>query len=108
MLHSCENIMELLPDLIEICLDGLNPPEAKAGMDLVDIKGLFGDKLVLQGGIHVRTMSLPGAIEEEGPSKLAVAKEGGGYIYHSDHSVPDDVTFADYCRVIALVRNWGA
>ncbi len=31
-----------------------------------------------------------------------------GYLSHSDHSVPDDVSFANYCRVIELVRRYGA
>jgi len=35
------------------------------------------------------------------------AKKGGGYIYHSDHSIPDDVSFPQYCRVIELVKKYG-
>jgi len=34
-------------------------------------------------------------------------KAGGGYVYHSDHSVPDDVSFADYKRVMRLVKRYG-
>ena len=48
------------------------------------------------------------AIEEEIRAKVTAAKENGGYIYHSDHSVPDDVSFSDFCRVISLVRHHGA
>ena len=107
MMHSCGNIMELLPDLIEIGLDGLNPLETKAGMDLVTVKQKFGGRLVLQGGIDVRKMSQADAVEEEVRTKVTAAKVGGGYIYHSDHSVPDSVSFADYCRVVALVKWYG-
>lgn len=107
MMHSCGNIMELLPDLIEIGLDGLNPLETKAGMNLIRIKELYGDRLVLQGGIDVRKMNRETEIEEEIRTKITVAKQNGGYIYHSDHSVPDSVSFSDYCRVIALVRYYG-
>ena len=42
-----------------------------------------------------------------GLMSIAVAKAGGGYCYHSDHSVPSDVSFSDYCRVMALVRHYG-
>ncbi len=107
MLHSCGNIMELLPDLIDAGFDGLNPIETKAGMDLIGIKKQYGSQLVLQGGIDVRAMSQSDQIEEEVREKVTVAKEEGGYIYHSDHSVPDNVSFADYCRVIALVKHYG-
>jgi len=107
MMHSCGNILPLLPDLIEVGLDGLNPLETKAGMDLIDIKRRYGDRLVLQGGIDVRKMSQLDQIEPEIRTKFAVAMKNGGYIYYSDHSVPDDVSFADYCRVIELVRWYG-
>ena len=34
-------------------------------------------------------------------------KENGGYVFHSDHSVPEDVGFGDFCRVQALARWYG-
>jgi uroporphyrinogen decarboxylase len=108
MLHSCGNIMDLIPDLVEIGLGSLNPLEQKAGMDAYKLKADYGDKLVLEGGIDVRKMTDGAQIEEEIRSKLAVLKENGGYIFHSDHSVPEDVSFADYCRVMELVRYYGS
>jgi len=44
MLHSCGNIMELIPDLIDAGFDGLNPLETKAGMDLIDLKENIPDR----------------------------------------------------------------
>jgi len=107
MLHSCGNVMELMPDLIDAGFDGLNPLETKAGMDLIEIKEKYGSQLVLEGGIDVRKMIQSDQIEEEIRTKITKAKIGGGYIYHSDHSVPDSVSFADYCRVVALVKYYG-
>ncbi len=107
MLHSCGNVIELIPDLIDAGFDGLNPLETKAGMDVIALKEQYGSELVLEGGIDVRKMIEPDQIEEEIRSKITVAKKGGGYIYHSDHSVPDSVSFADYCRVMELVRYYG-
>lgn len=51
-LHSCGNIMSLLPDILDTGVDALNPLEVKAGMDAVKIKKELGDKLVLHGGIN--------------------------------------------------------
>jgi uroporphyrinogen decarboxylase len=84
--------------------------EVKAGMDLVKLKGLWGDRLAFMGGIDVRAMAHPDpkVIEQEIASKIPVAKQGGGYIYHSDHSVPDNVSFEQYSRVIELVHQYGA
>ena len=47
-------------------------------------------------------------IENEIKTKIPIAKKGGGYIYHSDHSVPSNVSFQQYCRVIELVREYGS
>ena len=107
MLHSCGNIMALIPELIEIGLDALNPLEQKAGMDVFELKGKWGDRLVLEGGIDVRNMTDGAKIEEEIRTKFEVLKPGGGYIFFSDHSVPENVSFADYCRVMELVRYYG-
>jgi len=109
ILHSCGYIVELLPAIIETGFDCLHPLEVKAGNDLATIKRAFGDRLTFMGGIDVRAMADPDprVIEEEIAEKLPVAKQGGGYIYHSDHSVPDNVSFAQYQRVMELVAEYG-
>ncbi len=109
VLHSCGCIKELIPRFIEDGLDCLQPLEQKAGMDLVELKREFGDKIAFMGGIDVRAMADPdpAVIEEEIRTKIPGAKQGGGYIYHSDHSVPDNVSFAQYERVLDLVRQYG-
>lgn len=108
VLHSCGNIKDLIPDLIDAGWDVLNPLEVKAGMDVRDLKGIYGDKLCFFGGIDVRLMSNDDAIEEEVASKVTVAKVGGGYIYHSDHSVSEDVSLKQYKRVMELVKKYGS
>jgi uroporphyrinogen decarboxylase len=110
ILHSCGCVKGLVPDLIEAGFDCLQPLEVKAGMDLIELKKQYGDRLAFMGGIDVRKMSHPdpSVIEEEIRTKISFAKQGGGYIYHSDHSVPDDVSFQQYCRVIELVHKYGS
>lgn len=107
MLHSCGNINEIIPELIDAGFSGLNPLESKSGMDVRELKRKYGDQLVLQGGIDVRKMSKPDEIEEEIRSKVSVAKVGGGYIFSSDHSVPSDVSLQNYARVVELARKYG-
>lgn len=109
ILHSCGRVKEIIPDLIEIGLDCLQPLEVKAGMDLTELKPKFGDKLCFMGGIDVRAMADPDpqAIEEEIKSKIPLAKKDGGYIYHSDHSIPKNVSFKQYKRVMELVKKYG-
>jgi uroporphyrinogen decarboxylase len=109
ILHSCGRVKGLIPDLIRAGFDCLQPLEVKAGMDLVELKPEFGEKMAFMGGIDVRLMADPdpSLIEEEIRRKFEAAKPGGGYIYHSDHSVPKNVSFEQYKRTIDLVRKYG-
>ena len=109
LLHSCGNVTELVPLLIEVGLDCLQPLEVKAGMDVITLKEKYGDRLAFMGNIDVRLMADedPAKIEEEIKKKFEVAKRGGGYIYHSDHSIPNNVSFQQYCRVMELVKKYG-
>ena len=101
--------MELTPLIIETGFDCIQPIEVKAGNDLVKLKKDYGDQLSFMGGIDVRAMASPDPddILREISSKIPIAKQGGGYIYHSDHSVPSNVSFEQYCRVIELVNEYG-
>jgi len=109
MLHCCGYKMNLIPDLIAAGFDVIQPLEVKAGNDMLALKKQYGDRLTFMGGIDVRAMAdpAPGVIEREIASKIPVMKKGGGYIYHSDHSVPDNVSFQQYCRVMELVAEHG-
>ena len=109
ILHSDGRVKALIPQFLEAGVSCLNPIETKAGMDLVELKREYGRDLAFFGGIDVRAMADPNprAIEDEVRRKLDAAMPGGGYIYHSDHSVPNDVSFEQYTRVIELVRKHG-
>ncbi len=109
LLHSCGNVKELIPMLIDAGLDCLQPLEVKAGMDLIELKEKYGDKLAFMGGIDTRLMNDPDKtkIEQEIKTKIETAKKNGGYIYHSDHSIPNTVSFQDYSMVMELVKKYG-
>lgn len=109
ILHSCGCVKGLIPQLIEAGLDCLQPLEVKAGMDLSELKEKYGEQLAFMGGIDVRAMADPDPkrIEEEIARKFEVAMKDGAYIYYSDHSVPDNVSFQQYQRVMELVRKYG-
>jgi uroporphyrinogen decarboxylase len=108
--HTDGDIHLLIPHLIEAGVNCLQPLEAKANMDVRELKAEYGDRLAFMGNIDTRKMADPDprVVEEEIRSKLEVAKVGGGYIYHSDHSVPPIVNFEQYCRVMELVKEYGA
>ena len=107
-MHSCGNAAAIFPDLIECGLQVINPLEAKAGLDVCELKRKFGDQLTFFGNIDVIAMAdSRTAIEAELKRKLAPFAQGGGYIYHSDHSVPSEVGFERYKYIMELVREYG-
>jgi len=110
MLHTCGQNTELVPLYIEAGFDVLNPIEVKAGMDLLQLKRDFGEVLALWGGIDVRAIAHPDSavLEEEIRAKVVAAKEGGGYVFASDHSIPQNVSLAQYERMLELGRHYGA
>jgi uroporphyrinogen decarboxylase len=107
-LHSCGDINPFIPEFIDIGIDALNPLEVKAGIDPIGVKKKYGDKLVLHGGINAVLWDDIEAIQEEISRVLPVMKQGGGYIFATDHSIPDTVSFSDFKRVIELFKKLGS
>jgi len=107
-LHSCGNIMAFVPELVEIGLDALNPLEVKAGMDPIRLKKEFGDKLVFHGGINAVLWDDKEKIIGEIDRVVPVMKENGGYVFSSDHSIPNTVSLDNFKAIIAEVKRVGA
>jgi len=53
LFHSDGYIMEVMDDLINSGIDGLNPIEVVAGMDIKKIREKYGNKIFLAGGIDM-------------------------------------------------------
>ena len=108
--HSDGRLTHAIPLLLEDGIDCLQPLEVKADMDVLALKKEYGDQLALMGNIDARLYQrndLEG-LEQEIQTKVPAAMAGGGYIYHSDHSVPPGTKLATYCHGLDLVRHYGA
>jgi uroporphyrinogen decarboxylase len=105
--HTDGRIHQLIPHLVRDGIRCLQPLEVKAGMDLPELKKTWHGKLAFMGGIDTRLMSDPdpSLIEREIRAKITVAKQGGGYLYHCDHTIPNIVSLAQYEHVLACVRQ---
>ncbi|MBI3911683.1 MAG: hypothetical protein HY320_12230 [Armatimonadetes bacterium] len=110
ILHCDGDMRQFLPLLIEAGFDCVQPLEARCGNDVRELKRLYGTRIVFFGNISADVMAYgsDAEIEAEIAAKVTVAKEGGGYIYHSDHSIPPTVSLTRYTKVIQLVREHGA
>ena len=109
LLHSCGCVKDLIPYFIEAGIDCLQPLQVKAGMDLIELKRIYGNKISFMGGIDTRLYSEVNdqLVEEEIRLKLKEAKRGGGYIYHCDHSIPHTVSLSQYQKILQLIRKYG-
>ena len=107
ILHSDGNVGPLIPHFLEAGFTGLNPLEAKAGLDVRELKSLYGNRLICHGNIDVRKLAGTRAeIEEEITGKIPVAMQNGGYIYSCDHSVPNNISFENYTFALDLVKQY--
>jgi uroporphyrinogen decarboxylase len=106
--HSCGRITDLIPDLIEAGIRALHSLSCRSGLELRKVKEEFGEKLVLIGNVDVLAMAEGGdRLEREVREKILCGKDGGGYVYHSDHTIPPTVSFKNYQRVVEMVRDLG-
>jgi uroporphyrinogen-III decarboxylase len=105
--HSDGNIVPLIPDLIEIGLDVLNPIQPSV-YDPNIIKEQFGDKITLYGGIDVETtlpFGTPETIAAEIHERANTLGKGGGYIMQSSHTIMTDVPFENVLAYIETCQQ---
>jgi len=107
-LHSCGNVMTLVPEFVEIGIEALNPLEVKSGMDPIKLKQEHGNSLVLHGGINAVLWDNLEAIEAEMRRVIPTVKESGGYIFSSDHSIPSSVSLEGFRHIVALAKELGS
>lgn len=109
MMHSCGYIEPFLPGLVEAGLDVIQAIQANTGMHVKDLKPKFGDKLTFFGNISVQSFKNgKEAIEAELREKVPVAMAGGGYIYHSDHSIPPETSLETYLHAMKVLDEIGS
>lgn len=85
LFHSDGNLMQILNDLVSTGIDGLNPLETCAGMNLREVRKLY-PKLFLTGGIDVSQLLSNGTPEEVRARCLEAIEEtdnGHGYFLGS-------------------------
>jgi len=92
--HSCGAIRELIPDLIEMGLDILDPIQVRArGMDPEELKRAYGDRITFHGSMDTQ-QTLPFGtqemVKEEVLQRLKTMAPGGGFVLSpSQHLLPE-------------------
>jgi uroporphyrinogen decarboxylase len=81
-LHSCGHIAPLIPDLVEIGVDMLQPVQPET-MDIFELKKRFGSQICLVGGISTQELlpyGTPDRIRDQVKRCREEMGSGGGYI----------------------------
>lgn len=114
--HSDGNILQIMPDLIEIGMDVFNPLEPMA-YDIYAVKAQYGDRLTFYGGVDVERTLPHGTPQEVRAEVLERAERlgsGGGYILQSSHTILDDVpmdnivAYIEACHELAEIDTANA
>ena len=95
LLHSCGSIREILPDLIEIGLDAINPIQANtSGMNPEILKKEFGKDIAFWGGTIIPQELMD--LDNTGITSLLLERieklrKGGGFVYSFTHNFQPDI-----------------
>jgi len=110
LLHTCGDIELLIPRLIELGVDILDPIQPEC-MNPLEIKKKYGEQLTLRGGISVQNVVSRGTVEEvmdETQRIVEALKSGGGYILSPGHPVlQDDIPVENILAMYQTGNRYG-
>jgi uroporphyrinogen decarboxylase len=111
-LHSCGSIYRLIPDLIEIGVDILNPVQISAAeMDPVRLKREFGRDIVFWGGgadsQHVLPYAAPQEVRQHVRELIEIFAPGGGYVFCQVHNIQAHVPPANVVAMFEAALQFG-
>jgi uroporphyrinogen decarboxylase len=92
MYHACGAAFDLVPHLIDIGVDVLNPVQVSArGMDSARLKAAYGREIVFWGGgvdtQRVLPFGTPADVRAEVAHRVADLAPGGGFVFAAVHNI---------------------
>jgi uroporphyrinogen decarboxylase len=113
LMHSDGSIHALIPDLIEMGVDILNPVQVTAAdMDSRRLKREFGDDLVFWGGgIDTQgTLSFgtPDEVRDEVKRRIDDLAPGGGFVFSAIHDIQPEVPPENFMAMWETLQEQGS
>jgi len=108
--HTCGNITDAVPDLIEAGFEAINPVQVSAIPDPAGLKAKYGDKVSFWGAIDSQHVLPHGTVEdvrEEVRLRIRQLGHGGGYIAAGVHNLNPDVPPQNIIAMSEAVREYG-
>jgi hypothetical protein len=101
-------IDELIPIWMDAGLNFIYPFEVQAGMDVLRVRQKWGKDLRLWGGYDKRALAIGRDAINTELRRLRPLMLEGGFIPHTDHTCPPDISFENYCyfmeRMVEVTR----
>jgi len=108
--YHCDGFIEpIIPELIEIGVDILNPVQPES-MDPVKLKKLYGDRLSFWGTIGVQTVlpfGTPDDVRSEVKRMIETVGRGGGFVIAPTHFIQVDVPWENVKAFFDAVEEYG-
>ncbi len=105
--HSDGDVSRIIPELVEIGLDVLNPIQP-ASMNPAEVKKEYGGQLSFWGTIdeqHTLPFGSPGDVEREVLDRLKTAGQGGGLILAPTHHVQLDTPMENFWAMVDKIQH---
>jgi uroporphyrinogen decarboxylase len=105
--HSCGNIEPLLPRLVDMGLDVLNPIQPEC-MDIAMLKERWGHCLTFWGGVstqRVLPFGTPREVRREARQTRKMMGLGGGYVFSPAQEIQRDVPLENLEALLEVARE---
>jgi len=105
-IHSCGDISELFPDIIELGVEVVNPVQPEA-MDIVKLQREYGKYITMYGGLGSQSTlvySSSGDVIKEVEHRLDLFSDGG-YILGPAGAIPTDAKIENVVALVDYVMN---
>lgn len=105
--HSCGDIHELFPDLIEMGASIYNTFQPEV-YDVEKMKAEYGRDLTFYGGISTQRllpMSDPETVQRETRRLMRLLGRNGGYIVAPTHAIPNDVPTENILALLEVMQK---
>jgi uroporphyrinogen decarboxylase len=111
--HTCGAVEPIIPDLIEMGVDVLNPIQMTcAGMDTAGLKRKYGRNISFWGGgIDTQSVLARGTVEEvrhEVRRRVGDLAPGGGFVFTPVHNIQPNVPVQNVIAAFDEARRVGA